>query len=151
MTVLVPNSIGIISGSFCVFSYHQFATKSSQELYFGSVILIVFAICCAFAGNAAMLGSLGCVISICVMGSPLATIKNVVQDKSTASLPFFTSLTGWCNSLSWTAYGLFIANDPLIYGPNLAGLLLTSIQMLLFVVFGFPKTPTVLPTTHNNF
>ena len=32
-TVLVPNAIGIISGAFCVSTYHAYAAKSSNQLY----------------------------------------------------------------------------------------------------------------------
>lgn len=53
------------------------------------------------------------------------------------ALPFATSLTAWGNALSWSLYGLLIVNNPLIYGPNLMGFLLTSFQMSLFFVYGF--------------
>jgi hypothetical protein len=52
---------------------------------------------------------------------------------------------GFCNSLSWSAYGLLVANDVMIYGPNLVGLFLSSIQMLLFAVFGLPPSRAALP------
>ena len=44
------------------------------------------------------------------------------------------------NALSWSLYGLVVSKDPLIYGPNLLGLLLAIVQLLLFVIFGFPST-----------
>ena len=61
-----------------------------------------------------MVGLLGCCLAVIVMGSPLATLKTVLTDKSTASLPFWTSISGWINSLSWLAYGIIIANDPMV-------------------------------------
>jgi hypothetical protein len=44
----------------------------------------------------------------------------------------------WVNSWCWLLYGLTIANDPVIIAPNALGVLFSSIQMLLFVVYGMP-------------
>jgi hypothetical protein len=56
-------------------------------------------------------------------------------------MPFGTSLMAFLNSLSWSMYGLFISKDAFIYGPNLAGVLITSLQMLLFLRFGIQVPP----------
>ena len=42
------------------------------------------------------------------MGAPLATLSTVIKDKSTASIPFGTSLACWLNALSWSAYGFLV-------------------------------------------
>eukprot|EP01034_Spumella_vulgaris_P039500 gene39500-48808_t len=52
-------------------------------------------------------------------------------------MPFSTSLVMWVNNMSWTAYGYLVADDVLIYGPNALSLLLSSLQLSLFVVYGF--------------
>lgn len=43
----------------------------------------------------------------------------------------------WISSLCWTLYGYLKLNDPLVYVPNALGLLLASLQMLLFLIYGF--------------
>jgi hypothetical protein len=83
------------------------------------------------------IGTIGCVLSIVVSGSPLAVIKTVIIEQSTASMPFTTSLVMWINNFSWTAYGYLVADDVLIYGPNALSLLLSSLQLSLFVIYGF--------------
>ena len=52
--------------------------------------------------------------------------------------PLQSSLIMWLNSLCWLLYGVMISKDLMIIGPNLLGLLLASLQLLLFLVFGFP-------------
>ena len=47
-----------------------------------------------------------------------------------------TSCVSFGNTLTWTLYGIFVANDAIIYIPNLAGLCLASFQMSLFAVYG---------------
>jgi solute carrier family 50 protein (sugar transporter) len=72
--------------------------------------------------------------------SPLAVVRTVIKDKSTASLPFFTSLVIWFNTTSWLFYGYLVANDVLIWGPNVLGFGLASLQMCLFSVYGTGKS-----------
>ena len=51
----------------------------------------------------------------------------------------------WANSLCWLLYGAVVTNDIMIIGPNLVGLFLASLQLLLFVIFGLPQSPEVVP------
>merc|ERR1711998_662155 len=71
-----------------------------------------------------------------MMGAPLAVLMTVLEEKSTRALPFMTSCVSFGNTLTWTLYGIFVANDAIIYIPNLAGLCLASFQMSLFAVYG---------------
>ena len=64
--------------------------------------------------NADLLGTIGCALAVLLMGSPLATLSTVIREKSTASMPFGTSLMTWGNAISWSLYGLMIANDPMV-------------------------------------
>lgn len=93
-TVLVPNAAGVLSGAFCVSAYRSHETSPSTQVYTISGLIIAFAIGCALIGNYKLLGSVGCALAVCLMASPLATLRTVIKDKSTASLPFATSFTG---------------------------------------------------------
>jgi len=141
-TVFIPNGIGILAGAGCVAAYHRYAPKAPTAIY--AVAAAVIALCTFLftKGNYQLLGYIGCILAVVLSGSPLATLKTVVKDKSTASLPFLPSLTTWLNALSWASYGLLVAHDPMIYGPNLMGFSLASIQLLLFAVFGFAPAST---------
>lgn len=137
-TVLIPNAIGCVAGATCVLTYQRYTEQSPVTLYLGSFLILAVSTLLAFQGNWKLLGSIGCFLAVAVSGSPLATVGTVLKDKSTASLPFLTSFATFMNALSWASYGILIANDPMIYGPNLLGLVLASLQMSLFVLFGLP-------------
>ena len=81
--------------------------------------------------------------TICVImfGSPLSTIKTVLETKSTESMPFLMCVMGFACSFSWMVYGSLI-NDYFVLIPNLGGFLVGSIQMLLFVAFRKSKMST---------
>jgi len=137
-TVLVPNAIGVLSGLGCVAAYAKHAPTAPTKLYGGAGLVVLVATMLAAVGNFQLIGLIGCALAVIVMGAPLATLATVVKSKSTAAMPFGTSFMGFLNSLSWSAYGLLVADDVMIYGPNLVGLSLASIQMVLFMLFGLP-------------
>jgi solute carrier family 50 protein (sugar transporter) len=84
----------------------------------------------------AAVGLLGCTLAVLVMSSPLAVIATVVATKDTSSMPFVTSLATFLNAASWTAYGVLVANDAMVYVPNVLGLCAASVQMMLYAVYG---------------
>jgi uncharacterized protein with PQ loop repeat len=113
-TVLVPNLCGVFAGGFCVVVYLM-NTPLMQKIYiYGIIAMLALSTFLFVSGNASLLGLIGCGLAIMVMGSPLATVATVVRDKSTASMPFLTSLAGWLNALSWSAYGVIVANDIMV-------------------------------------
>ena len=140
MTVLVPNGLGVATGGYCTYVYYTFSTpKQRQEsVKFArtSVALFVLNTFLFLDSDAYHIGLIGCCLAVCLMGSPLSALQTVLESASTESMPFATSLAAFLNSLSWTAYGGFISHDPMIYVPNLLGLAITSVQMLLFAKYG---------------
>lgn len=136
-TVFIPNLIGIFTGAGCMMSYQRYSSKSPMSLYIVSSSIIAIASILAYLGNFQILGLIGCALAVILSGSPLATLKTVIKTKSTAALPFSMSLTTFFNALSWMLYGILVAHDPMIYGPNSLGLLLAMIQLSLFAVLGF--------------
>jgi hypothetical protein len=102
------------SGAACIASYHRYAKEKPVTQYFGAAAIIAFASALAFKGNFQLLGSLGCVLAVILTGSPLATLRTVLKDKSTAALPVLTSASAWFNSCSWSLYGLLVAHDPMV-------------------------------------
>ena len=114
MTVLVPNAIGILSGLFALGAYHQHVETKPMQLYAGAVAIIAFSTMLASKGNFQLLGYLGCILAIILTGSPLSTLATVIKNKSTAALPILMSLSAFCNSASWSLYGLLVAGDPMV-------------------------------------
>lgn len=113
-TVLLPNLLGVITGLVCVGSYKRYAQASDLPVTLGSFIVLIVALSMYMSSSADSLGTLGCALAMLVMGSPLASLGTVIREKSTASMPFLTSFATWCNALSWSLYGLLVADDVMV-------------------------------------
>ena len=73
-----------------------------------------------------------------MFASPLSTLATVWRTRSTASLvPAVTVASAACSVL-WALYG-FLEGDAYVYGPNVAGVVCSAAQGLLFLLFGCPK------------
>jgi urea transporter len=140
-TIFLPNLSGSLVAVFCISSFHRFAGAKPQGLYALTVVLMGTASTLFLLDQAASIGSMGCFLSVVLSGAPLAVVWTVVKERSTTAMPFSTSLLTWLNNLAWLAYGAFVAHDPLIYGPAILGGLLSSCQMVLFLLFGPGEKP----------
>ena len=121
-----------------MYAYHIHASQKPLGYYIAAFSIVSTAIMVFLTGQVHYLGLMGCTLSVLLSGSPLAVIRTVIAEKSTASLPFTTSLVIWLNNISWTLYGYIVANDPMIYGPSLLGFILASMQISLFGAYGLP-------------
>lgn len=114
ITVLLPNATGIFFGGGCVLVYHMYAKSVNKMLYVVAMVLMFVGYLLAAYNQDQILGSLGCVIAVFLMGSPLAAIETIIKNRSTASLPFTFSLMVWLNAICWTMYGWLIADDIMV-------------------------------------
>ena len=140
VTIFWPNFVGFWAGLFAVFIYHRFCRK--KPIFYYGVFSLPFLACMKFAreNNDFKVGVLGCTLAVIVSGAPLATIKTVVTEKSTAALPLLPSVFTWMNAFCWYLYGYFIVDDIMIYGPNSMGIFLASLQIFLYILYGFPPS-----------
>jgi hypothetical protein len=46
----------------------------------------------------------------------------------------------FCNASAWASYGIFVAGDPIIWGPNVLGLGAACVQLGLFAKYGIHKS-----------
>jgi solute carrier family 50 (sugar transporter) len=137
-TVLVPNLTGLVAGLFASIIYHYYAVTGIPGRYLVlSTVIIAFSLAMGLAHNDKLLGNIGVCMAVFLMGSPLATLRTVIRDRSTVAMPFYTSMATWMNALSWSLYGIIIAHDVIIYLPNVIGLVLASVQLSLFAFYGF--------------
>jgi len=91
------------------------------------------------ATAATALGLAGCTSAVLLMASPLAVIRTIIKEKNTSAMPFATSFATLLNASSWSAYGLLVAQDYMIFAPNVLGLGAATVQMGLFMKY--PSTP----------
>lgn len=80
------------------------------------------------------LGFVASGFTIAVYGSPLVSVANVLRHKSTEFMTFSMSLAGFVVSSLWTIYG-HLVQDKFITVPNGIGVILGSVQLLLFVIY----------------
>jgi len=88
---------------------------------------------------ATVIGGYGVGVCIVMFSGPLSSIKDVIKDKSTASIPFAFTVATIVNCTLWTFYGTVINLDSYIWLPNTLGLASGLAQMALFAKYGFGK------------
>jgi hypothetical protein len=112
--IIDSNPLGVFSGVYCVICFHLFVVKPPLLYYGLSIFLILVSSYLAYVGDWQLIGSIGCILAVLLTASPLAVVKTVVVERSTASLPFGTTCMMFCNSVSWSTYGLLVANDVMV-------------------------------------
>jgi solute carrier family 50 protein (sugar transporter) len=137
---------GLLFGLYYVNEYRKYAKEGSMTKYYAGAGAIVSAVAAMFAllpaaDAAHYIGLTGCTLAVILMASPLATLKTVIQTKNTSAMPFTTSLATFMNASSWTGYGLLVAHDPMVWGPNMIGFVAACVQMGLFAKYGIQSTP----------
>ena len=90
-------------------------------------------------------GYMGCALAVAMMSSPLATMRTIVAERRTDSMPLPMTIATFGNALSWTAYGAIVAHNPIVWAPNGLGLVAATAQFGLYAVYGLPGTKG-LPT-----
>lgn len=139
LALFIPNVIGVFIGFYCTLLFNQF---SSSKIPLGFISLssavVLLAIIMGAAGSVGEVGLFAVMMSSVVYASPLATVSTVIHEKSTESMPFHTSILVWLSAACWTLYGGLAANDAAVLVSSLAGLVMASIQLFLYVLYGLP-------------
>lgn len=79
-------------------------------------------------------GVVGSISAVCLMGSPLAVMKLVIEKQNSIFLPIPITLCANLNAFTWTIYGL-TRKDLFIIVPNTVGLVLGMVQICLLFAF----------------
>lgn len=80
-------------------------------------------------------GAEGVALCLLLFASPLATLKQVIEQKSSKSIPLPFTLACLVNCFLWTIVGWFELHDFMIYTPNLFGLLFALAQASLKLLY----------------
>lgn len=81
----------------------------------------------------------------CFCNLTVLLLLKVLDTKSTKNLPAPMAVVTVLNCSLWGTFGLFIINDPFIYGPNILGLASGLTQCALLAKFGIYKAPPGAP------
>ena len=143
LQVIVVNTAGTILMSsyticFCCYSSRRSGIKKQIliALLFAIKVelFILYGKFLEYSTEKYICGIIASALTIGFFASPLATIVNVVQTKSTSTLPFYMILANLFVTVQWWLYGL-ILDDYFIEIPNFLGMCLSAIQLSLFVIF----------------
>ncbi|CAN6862549.1 unnamed protein product [Brassica oleracea] len=147
------NSFGCVIETIYIAIFVAFATKEARMLTvkllllmnFGGFFLIL--LLCQFLAKgttrAKIIGGICVGFSVCVFAAPLSIIRTVIKTKSVEYMPFSLSLTLTISAVVWLLYGLAL-RDIYVAFPNVIGFVLGALQMILYVVFKYCKTPSDL-------
>jgi len=141
-TILVANGAGFVAGCYFTYTYSRFkAIPSTNYMFAIGMNLISISSATLLPKQTALfyLGLIGDLTAIILLSSPLVTMKTVLKEKSSESMPFYTSLAMWLNSCSWAVFGWTIINDPFVYIPNVLGFTAASIQLALIAKYPSKK------------
>ncbi|KAI5070621.1 hypothetical protein GOP47_0014964 [Adiantum capillus-veneris] len=128
--------------------YLVFATKPQKVYNFKLLGISLLSFLCIFLSTLfgakghkrlTIVGLLGCINSICMYAAPLGVMKQVIATRSVEFMPFFLSFSLFLCGGIWSAYAL-IVKDLFIGVPNGIGLLLGTIQLVLYLMF-FDRKP----------
>ncbi|RLN97049.1 hypothetical protein BBJ28_00024234 [Nothophytophthora sp. Chile5] len=86
-----------------------------------------------------VLGYIGVAVSICLFASPLESLWQVVRTKSSASVPINFSVMMFVATALWVAAAL-LDSDIFVLVPNVFGVLLSAIQIVLFFAYRQPPS-----------
>ncbi|KAF8087567.1 hypothetical protein N665_0578s0020 [Sinapis alba] len=147
------NSFGCFIETIYIAIFLAFATKKARMLTVKLLLLMNFGgfclilLLCQFLAKgstrAKIIGGICVGFSVCVFAAPLSIIRTVIKTKSVEYMPFSLSLTLTISAVVWLLYGLAL-RDIYVAFPNVIGFALGALQMILYVVFKYCKTPSDL-------
>ncbi|GMF14846.1 unnamed protein product [Phytophthora lilii] len=157
--LLATAVLGLVtcSGFTSIFYYYTDDRRAVHKILLWALLFIVL-VCaygtlgvCGLTGQSdhsvgTAFGAISIVTSVALCGSPLATIRRVVRAKSTASMPFTLSLANFTNGAVWIVYSVMI-KDIWVFIPNVMGFVLSSIQMVIYVIYPSTSAEDLQPET----
>jgi solute carrier family 50 (sugar transporter) len=144
--IFFPNIIGLSLSIYYTVTAYQFADrhKSNQILFIwisGSLIAWIGAyVSFIIFGDMeipqrkSLMGYACVFLLVLFYTSPLATFKQVIRSRNAASFSYGLSLACFVNGLVWAYYGIQLS-DPFIWCPNLIGVGVAVLQLVLKVLF----------------
>jgi len=87
------------------------------------------------AARSRVLGLYASAFFILLSASPLSTIGEVIASRDAASIYAPMTAAQCTNAGLWSLYGVFGAKDVFVWAPNVTGLLLGLLQLLLKLIF----------------
>jgi len=156
--VYIPNTVGVILGTYYFSQYMKYCQKSPRSSSSGlieqhllgvaALISCTLLLTATFTRKVAtsIIGKLGVLLCILLFASPLSTLKKVLETKSAKSIPLPFTIACMLNCFLWSVAGVGDMKDFNIYAPNILGLASSIAQLMLKLMYGDgEKTTFQLP------
>lgn len=85
--------------------------------------------------SANLVGLLSCAFSIAYYAAPLSTMVEIIRTKDSSSLFLPMIMVNLVNAIMWFLYGAIAKHDINIWGPNGLGAILSTIQIMLLLLY----------------
>lgn len=150
ISVYISNMIGLIIGCIGTIVYHEYSIYPPLIFYYVITFFFLFFNLLLYALHwHDFLGTMAMIFAIILYGSPLSTVYVVMQERSTESISFPLTLTSCFSAIMWLIYGIYVVQDVWITIPSIIGIILTSIQLFLFFMYGLNPNETVASSVHH--
>ncbi|KAJ4909992.1 Bidirectional sugar transporter SWEET13 [Raphanus sativus] len=153
--LITINSVGCFIESIYIILFITYANKKTRIstlkvlgllnfLGFAAIVLIC-ELLTKGSTREKVLGGICVGFSVIVFAAPLSIMRLVVRTRSVEFMPFSLSLFLTLSAITWLFYGLAI-KDFYVALPNVLGAFLGAIQMILYIIFKYYKTPVAETT-----
>jgi solute carrier family 50 protein (sugar transporter) len=147
-TIIMTNGVGLALSLYYIYAYFSAAKLAEREpltqhaIWGGAGVLGAVIFILTFSSNPKLhMGILGGLAATIMFASPLMQIWTVMRTRSTRTMSFPLSSMSCLVTLSWSAYGLHVA-DNFVFYPNAVGFILACAQLSLFALY--PSSSTII-------
>ena len=142
LTIIAGNAGGVAFGLYyCgIFRTNMSPGSDAQTCFAGaaavSAAILFTSVTLPVPEAHELIGLAGMAFSVLMFSGPLASVQAILRDCSASSLPLGFTVATVLNCVLWATYGMFVIQDPLVWGPNVAGLVASATQLSLYAKYG---------------
>lgn len=148
-TLITVNMTGMMVEVVYLIYYYSYTGLTTRRpvtrqigAFFTCVGILFYVAVYQTASPVVAIGYVGSCTAMGVYGSPLATVAQVIRQRSSEFMSFPLSVAGLLVSVEWLIYGLLLGDNFLIW-PNVVGVLLGMFQMALFGKYPSNVKPSI--------
>jgi hypothetical protein len=136
--IVYPAIIGLIVSAVCLISCYCYGSYRHQLAREVMIITIssIFATWMFLQAQIHTFGMYCSITSLLLVASPLAVLQNAFDNvgstiSAKVTVPYYMTVLMWTYSLIWMAHGAVVVHDPLMYGPHILGLMISTFGLLV--------------------
>ncbi|XP_009411666.2 bidirectional sugar transporter SWEET16 [Musa acuminata AAA Group] len=157
LLVATVNGVGVVMEAVYVTLFLLFATPqlraktavlvAALDVGFLGAVVLVTSLAVHGSLRVMVIGTICACLNVFMYGSPLAAMKTVITTKSVEYMPFFLSFFLFLNGGIWIVYAI-LDKDIFLGIPNGIGLILGTIQLILYLIYVNAKASKQLGDSH---